>query len=84
MRRFDVGGNLLDQGHDVAHAQNTTCVVLGTKRPRPSIFSLVPANLMDTPVICRTNRAHIEKARAAKKLHTVQKTDALNTIIQTV
>ena len=32
---IDVGRELLDQGHNVADAQNTIRITLGVKRPRP-------------------------------------------------
>ena len=49
--------DLLDQGDDVAHAQHAPGVALGVEHPSPSIFSLVPANLIGTPATCRTDSA---------------------------
>ena len=50
-------GDLLDQGHDVAHAQHAAGVAVGVEDFKPSIFSDTPANLIGAPVIWRTDSA---------------------------
>ncbi len=74
----DIGGGLLDQRDDVAHAEDAAGDARGSKVSSASIFSPVPISLIGLPVTARIDSAAPPRpSPSTRVMHDAGEADAL-------